>query len=689
MVMTFRVSELMTLLQYAGKNKHGRKQELQQRAVELARSRATPIHMKIRELYQTINAQSGLPMTSVGSSAVAPTTPVTGSFPGSNYSAPNFSQHVLQGRRSYNQQFSKTDQQQQQQAASKQAVVPAEVTSFPTHPDVQFKQLPFFDILAELVKPTCLAPTSTCRGYNELQSTFHLSPQQADLIASNHDTRVGVKIEFPVQVQVRFCLLETSCAQEDHFPPSLIVRMNGRTCQLPNPIPSTKQGVEPKRPPRPVNVTAQCRISPVVANTLNVSWTPELSRAYCVTVALVRRLTAHDLVSRLKARGVKSADFTRALIKEKLSEGVDDEIATTSLKCSLQCPLGKCRMLLPCRANTCTHLQCFDATLFIQMNERKPTWVCPVCDKSCLYSHLLIDGYFTEMLKNTSSSTMDVRLDMDGSWVDLSRAAVDTKQPLEDSGSSVTVETLEDDSGSDEIKVTAEKLAAPAAASSSARPSAATALAAAAISPAGTCVLNASSPAEVTVVVRTEPECIDLISDDEDSSPTAPTALSTDTTATNGGDASKHNGAWQATPVGETRLKLTFSSSVNTGGINTFSSTGLGSSIGGGSSVSTVHSITAPLSAPVPCTVSGFYSSTASALPYLGLSSINSALATTSPLATTPWSQPYGASVQGSLLSPSRLSALHPASVSSSSVPPLSIIPRPAPAESPDVISLD
>ncbi|GLD70608.1 E3 SUMO-protein ligase PIAS1-like protein [Lates japonicus] len=25
-------------------------------------------------------------------------------------------------------------------------------------------------------------------------------------------------------------------------------------------------------------------------------------------------------------------------------------------------------------------LQCFDATLYIQMNEKKPTW-CPVCDK--------------------------------------------------------------------------------------------------------------------------------------------------------------------------------------------------------------------------------------------------------------------------------------------------------------------
>lgn len=54
--------------------------------------------------------------------------------------------------------------------------------------------------------------------------------------------------------------------------------------------------------------------------------------------------------------------------------------------------LGKMRLTIPCRALTCSHLQCFDATLYIQMNEKKPTWVCPVCDKKAPYEHLIIDG---------------------------------------------------------------------------------------------------------------------------------------------------------------------------------------------------------------------------------------------------------------------------------------------------------
>lgn len=111
-------------------------------------------------------------------------------------------------------------------------------------------------------------------------------------------------------------------------------------------------------------------------------------------------------------------------VKEKLTADPDSEIATTSLRVSLMCPvspekvlfntilplkcsllksvlfqisfgftqLGKMRLTVPCRAVTCSHLQCFDAALYLQMNEKKPTWICPVCDKKAAYESLIIDG---------------------------------------------------------------------------------------------------------------------------------------------------------------------------------------------------------------------------------------------------------------------------------------------------------
>lgn len=108
-------------------------------------------------------------------------------------------------------------------------------------------------------------------------------------------------------------------------------------------------------------------------------------------------------------------------VKEKLNEDADSEIATTSLRVSLACPLGKMRMSTPCRASTCAHLQCFDASLFLQMNERKPTWNCPVCDKAALYDNLTIDGYFQEVLNSNKllPDVNEIQLLQDGSWENL------------------------------------------------------------------------------------------------------------------------------------------------------------------------------------------------------------------------------------------------------------------------------
>lgn len=64
------------------------------------------------------------------------------------------------------------------------------------------------------------------------------------------------------------------------------------------------------------------------------------------------------------------------------------------------------------------HLQCFDASLYLQMNERKPTWNCPVCDKSALYENLVIDGYFQEAIGSQKLGLEDneIQLHKDGEW---------------------------------------------------------------------------------------------------------------------------------------------------------------------------------------------------------------------------------------------------------------------------------
>ncbi|XP_050768299.1 E3 SUMO-protein ligase PIAS3 isoform X2 [Gymnogyps californianus] len=413
MVMSFRVSELQVLLGFAGRNKSGRKHELLTKALQLLKSGCSPaVQMKIKELYRRrfprkILTPSDLSMLHIQAGQLPSATALT---QGTVCHLPY-------------------DHSSAAAAAVPAALLPpvpvlgpkheTDVQHLsppihPVHPDVKMKRLPFYDVYDELIKPTTLASTNSQR-FEEAHFTFALTPQQVQQILTSRDILPGAKCDYTVQVQLRFCLCETSCPQEDYFPPNLFVKVNGKLCPLPGYLPPTKNGAEPKRPSRPVNITPLARLSATVPNTIVVNWSSEFGRNYSLSVYLVKQLTSVTLLQKLRAKGIRNPDHSRALIKEKLTADPDSEIATTSLRVSLMCPLGKMRLTVPCRAITCTHLQCFDAALYLQMNEKKPTWTCPVCDKKAPYDNLIIDGLFMEIL-NSCTDCDEIQFMEDGSW---------------------------------------------------------------------------------------------------------------------------------------------------------------------------------------------------------------------------------------------------------------------------------
>ncbi|XP_061595825.1 E3 SUMO-protein ligase PIAS1 isoform X1 [Cololabis saira] len=420
MVMSLRVSELQVLLGYAGRNKHGRKHELLSKALHLLKAGCSPaVHMKIKELYRRRFPAKMVPHSEMA--LPGPHHPASAGVVGGGGAAlpAGLTQLAYEGHAGHGG------------APSPAALLPLSLlgpgkheltgmhhlptsaTLHPVHPDVKLVRLPFYDMLDELIKPTSLA-TDNSQRFQETCFAFALTPQQVQQISSSMDI-TGTKCDFSVQVQLRFCLSETSCPQEDHFPPNLCVKVNGKPCNLPGYLPPTKNGVEPKRPSRPINITSLVRLSTTVPNTIVVSWTAEIGRSYSMAVYLVKQQSSTVLLQRLRAKGIRNPDHSRALIKEKLTADPDSEIATTSLRVSLLCPLGKMRLMIPCRALTCSHLQSFDATLYIQMNEKKPTWVCPVCDKKAPYEHLIIDGLFVEIL-NSCMDCDEIQFKEDGSW---------------------------------------------------------------------------------------------------------------------------------------------------------------------------------------------------------------------------------------------------------------------------------
>ncbi|XP_064900969.1 E3 SUMO-protein ligase PIAS2-like isoform X2 [Columba livia] len=415
MVSSFRVSELQVLLGFAGRNKSGRKHDLLMRALHLLKSGCSPaVQIKIRELYRhryprTIEGLSDLsaikpavfnldirsspvePDLAVASIHPLPSTSVTPQSPSSPVSS------VLL-------QDTKSHFEMQQPSPP----IP------PVHPDVQLKSLPFYDVLDVLIKPTSLVQSSIQR-FQEKFFIFALTPQQVREICISRDFFPGGGRDYTVQVQLRLCLAETSCPQEDNYPNSLCIKVNGKLFPLPGYAPPPKNGIEQKRPGRPLNITSLVRLSSAVPNQITISWASEIGKNYSMSVYLVRQLTSAMLLQRLKMKGIRNPDHSRALIKEKLTADPDSEIATTSLRVSLMCPLGKMRLTIPCRAVTCTHLQCFDAALYLQMNEKKPTWICPVCDKKAAYESLILDGLFMEIL-NECSDVDEIKFQEDGSW---------------------------------------------------------------------------------------------------------------------------------------------------------------------------------------------------------------------------------------------------------------------------------
>uniref|UniRef100_A0A8B9T0J3 Protein inhibitor of activated STAT 3 n=1 Tax=Anas platyrhynchos TaxID=8839 RepID=A0A8B9T0J3_ANAPL len=417
MVLSFRVSELQVLLGFAGRNKSGRKHELLAKALQLLRSGCSPaVQMKIKELYRRrfprkALAPSDLPGLQIppGQLPAAPALPPSAATAASTCPLP-YERGAAAAPLPPALLPPLPPLGPKREADAQHLAPPAH----PVHPDVTMRRLPFYDVYDELIKPTTLASTSSQR-FEEAHFTFALTPQQVQQILSSRDLLPGAKCDYTVQVQLRFCLCETSCPQEDYFPPNLFVKVNGKLCPLPGYLPPTKNGAEPKRPSRPVNITPLARLSATVPNTIVVNWSAEFGRHYSLSVYLVKQLTSVTLLQKLRAKGIRNPDHSRALIKEKLTADPDSEIATTSLRVSLMCPLGKMRLVVPCRATTCTHLQCFDAALYLQMNEKKPTWTCPVCDKKAPYDNLIIDGLFMEIL-NSCTDCDEIQFMEDGSW---------------------------------------------------------------------------------------------------------------------------------------------------------------------------------------------------------------------------------------------------------------------------------
>lgn len=144
-------------------------------------------------------------------------------------------------------------------------------------PEVRLKCLPFFVTLFTLLK----SPISTniYRG-TEQSNVFRiqLTPQQVvNLKQKNSD----------ILVQLRFCLRDNSMSElSDKFPLNLKIIVNGKICDLPNPLPM-KPGIHlQKYLPGPVNITHKINHS-TQSSVIECKWKKEIDHEYFISCFFV------------------------------------------------------------------------------------------------------------------------------------------------------------------------------------------------------------------------------------------------------------------------------------------------------------------------------------------------------------------------------------------------------------------
>ncbi|KAF7544623.1 hypothetical protein G7Z17_g9804 [Cylindrodendrum hubeiense] len=113
---------------------------------------------------------------------------------------------------------------------------------------------------------------------------------------------------------------------------------------------------------------------------------------------------------RLRPNYTNNLEFTYA------EKAQDPDVVATSQVLSLKCPLSYMRLDLPCRGLSCAHIQCFDATSYLQLQEQGPQWLCPICNKSAPFEQLAVDEYVKDILSNTPKSLETVTIEPSGKW---------------------------------------------------------------------------------------------------------------------------------------------------------------------------------------------------------------------------------------------------------------------------------
>ncbi|KAK3374974.1 PINIT domain-containing protein [Podospora didyma] len=281
-------------------------------------------------------------------------------------------------------------------------------------PTFFYKQSPFYNLLSRI------GEVKLCDGKSSQPSTNGLlgcSSQKSVMAQHRNSIAIPIKamehhpvlqqcITDPSMRVMIFCSAGNSGTQDISFPHQSELKVNGGD------IKANLRGLKNKPgSTRPVDITDSLRLKPVTYVN-NVEFTYALTqKKFYLAVYVCKTTPVEDLVGMITKKIPKNSVITE--ITKKAS---DPDVIATAQNLSLKCPLSYMRLSMPCRATTCSHIQCFDATSYLQLQEQGPQWICPICNNPAPFETLAVDEYVREILVETSDSVEQVTIEPDGKW---------------------------------------------------------------------------------------------------------------------------------------------------------------------------------------------------------------------------------------------------------------------------------
>ncbi|KAK0797230.1 E3 SUMO-protein ligase pli1 [Friedmanniomyces endolithicus] len=264
-----------------------------------------------------------------------------------------------------------------------------------------FKSSPFYEIVDTVVPLTDLPDGAEMpQNRNTVRATITLSTEQAQRMANSDNMRLlmycgaaqGMSHYSPVDIA---------------FPNQMEVKVNE------DEIKSNFKGLKNKPgSTKPADLTQKIRGRANYPNHMTVTYALT-SRRYAFVVHMVQYVSAAILTERIRTANIIPKD---RVIAEMQRANADPDIEATSTRMSLKDPVSTIRITLPVRSTVCTHTQCFDGAMFMQLVEQAPQWNCPVCNKTVTFQSLCVDKYFEDILNQTPKSIEKVDVEPDGKW---------------------------------------------------------------------------------------------------------------------------------------------------------------------------------------------------------------------------------------------------------------------------------